>query len=408
MNSANTLKRSAIQDTTPSIDELVTRARALKPILREKARETELNRRVSAEVIDLMRQNGLFNAIKPKRFGGYEYGPSAIFRIGFELAQACGSSSWCAMIAICDTWFGSYWSLQAQEDIWKNPDNLIAGAAVPTGICQAVKGGYKIHGRWPFASNCENSQWVFISAMLPKVDGEQQGVGWFMVPMDELEVDQDTWHVSGLQGSGSKTIYCDNDIFVPEYRLIRFNDIALGKTPGNAIPHNIQAGFVFTTFAATSLIVNIMGMTQGALDFYVESMKSKVKVAMRPGAPMGAAHSPFAQEVTGRVSAMVEASRIYILNELTELEAKVQSGEILSNEERLRIRRCFAFAADQCVQAIGLLYANAGAASSSLDNPIQRYWRDINMAAQHVSLDVKGIYSCVGQNLYGLPIMGGY
>lgn len=409
MSAPNTNTETNFKQTVPSVEELVKRAQALGPILREKARETEINRRVSAEVTDLIRETGLYNTIKPKRFGGYEYGPSAMFNVGFELARACGSTAWCAMIAVCDAWFASYWSLKAQEDIWQdNPDNIVAGTAVPTGKCEKIDDGYMISGRWPFASNCENSQWLFVSAMLPDIDGEPQGVGWFMVPSSDVEVDQDTWHVSGLMGSGSKTVYADKNIFVPDYRVIRFNDIALGKTPGNTIPGNIQAGFIFTTFAATSLTANIVGMAQGALDWYIDAMKAKVKVAMRPGAPITAASSPFTQEIAGRASAMIEASKLLILNELTEQEAKIQSGETLTDLERLRVRRSFAFATDQSVQAVSLLYASAGASSSSLDSPIQRHWRDINIAAQHVSLDVKGIYSNVGQHLFGLPVMGGY
>ena len=118
----------------PPIDELVARARNLQPLLRQRAKETEANRRVSAETTAVLADAGLFKIVKSKRFGGFEYGPSALLRVGFELGQACGSTAWCAMLGNVNSWFASYWPLQAQTDIWgERPGNLVAGTLAPTG-----------------------------------------------------------------------------------------------------------------------------------------------------------------------------------------------------------------------------------------------------------------------------------
>ncbi len=399
----------AVRFDRPGIDELVARARAFQPLLREQAGSVEAERRVSARVIQELSKAGLMNACKPRRFGGYEYGPSAMLRIGFELGQACGSTAWCTMIASCNAWFVAYWPLDAQADVWgSQPDNLVAGTVVPTGRCEKVEGGYLVSGQWPFASNCENSDWLSVAALLPEVDGVPQGPGWFLTPAETLSVDQSSWFVSGMQGTGSKTIIADKPIFVPDHRVIRFQDTMNGKTPGTSIDANPLAHVAFSTYGAAALVAPLLGMAQGALDWFSEAMRTKKRVAVRPGAPATAADNPFTQERAGRASAGIAAAMALLMAELERSEAKAMSGTPLTVEERVNVRRAFGFGARQAVEAVNLLADGAGASSNDSKSPMQRFWKDINAGARHVSMDANAIYSMVGQNLFGMTPMGGF
>jgi len=393
----------------PTLDVLVERARALQPSLREAAEEAEKSRRVSAEIMRRAVSAGLANLMKPARFGGYEYGPSALIRIAYELAQGCGSTAWAVMIANVDNWFASYWPLEVQQDIWgTNPDNLIAGLGVPTGSCERAEGGFQIKGRWPWASNCENSAWAFVSALLPEADGTAGGVGWFMVPLSQLAIDQDSWFVSGMQGTGSKTLYADAPIFVPAVRTIRFDDIATRRVPGCSVPANPMANFAFSTFGAAGLLGPIIGMARGALDCFVEATKAKVRVSMRPGAPTPAGQNPFVQERIGRAGAMIDAALTVALAELQAAEQQVFATGQLGIDERIRVRRTFGFCVRQAVDAVCLVTEMAGASAADSRLPLQRFWRDINAASRHVSFDVPGINTMSGQHTLGLPPVGAF
>ena len=123
----------------PSIEALVQNARELRPLLADRAAATERAGRVSGEAMQLLGDAGLLRLGQPRRFGGYEYGPSAMLRVGFELGQGCGSTAWCAMIANVNAWLASYWPLQAQTEIWSaDRENLVTGTFVPTGSCAAM------------------------------------------------------------------------------------------------------------------------------------------------------------------------------------------------------------------------------------------------------------------------------
>jgi alkylation response protein AidB-like acyl-CoA dehydrogenase len=397
----------AEQSSLPLLDELLQRARMLRPLIAERARQAEIDGRVSEEMTRMLVDAGLYRLTQPKRYGGYELGPSALLKLGFEIGQSCGSTGWCAMIANVNAWLASYWPIEAQTQIWgARADNLVTGTFVPTGKCEATDGGYLVSGRWPFASNCDNSNWMFVSALLPDQGGQPQGVGWFMVPRDALSIDADSWQVTGMQGTGSKTLYVDAPIFVPENRVVKFSDVVHGTTPGHAILGNSMAGFWFATWGAVTLVAPLLGMAQGALDWFATTMQSKVRSSLKPGAPVTAAQSPFTQMRVGEASAKIDAAMALLLSDLGPLEAKVRAGEILNIEERIRIRRDIGFAARQATETINLLFEGAGATSAALDAPIQRYWRDINAAARHASLDVQSIYAMVGQHRFGIQPIG--
>ena len=409
MDHDNGLLAETAPVASPRIDELIARARAVQPLLRENAAAVEAERRVSAKVMQELSKAGLLQIGQPKRFGGLECAPSTMLRVGFELGQACGSTAWCAMIANCNAWFTAYWPLEAQADVWGyDRTQIVGGTVVPTGRCEKVEGGYRVSGQWPFASNCENSDWLFVSAMLPDVDGAFQGPGWFLTPAESLVIDQSSWYVSGLQGTGSKTIVAEKPIFVPDHRVIKFFDIAAGKSPGAAIAANPLAHLAFSTFGAIALIAPLLGMAQGACDWFANAMRTKKRVAMRPGAPATAADSSFTQERVGRASAGIAASMALLLSELDRTEARAMAGTALSIEERLHIRRAVAFGARQAVEAVNLLADGAGASSNDTSSPIQRFWRDINAGSRHVSMDANAIYSMVGQDLFGMTPMGSF
>ena len=389
----------------PGLEELAVRARDLQPMLRARALQTEADRRVGAEVIAELSKAELLNVVKPARFGGLEYGPSSMVRVGFELGRACGSTAWCAMVASCDAWFVSYWPLEVQREVWQDqPGNIVAGALGPTGECEPVDGGYRLWGRWPFASNCENSQWVMISAIVPPSGDKPAGPGWFLLPIDGLNIDQDSWHVSGLAGTGSKTLYIDEPVFLPARRMVRFSDVVALTTPGTDVPDNPLAMFGFTTFAASSVVAPLLGMARGALDWYSEYLREKI----RPGASAPAAESPLNQLRAGRASADIEAALALLLNTVQSAEQIVFAGGRLDTEARLAVRRAIGYAASHAVQAVNSLAEAAGARSTDLSLPLQRFWRDVNAGARHVGLDEPAIMAMVGMHLFGLQPEGAF
>jgi 3-hydroxy-9,10-secoandrosta-1,3,5(10)-triene-9,17-dione monooxygenase len=391
----------------PSVDELVARAAGLKGVLAERAVATERNGRVSAEVTSLLEQADLMRITKPALFGGLEYGPTALIRVGHELGRGCGSTAWCAMVSNGHNWFASYWPIEAQQDVWsEQPRNLLAGTASPTGRAVATDGGWLITGKWPWASNCDNADWFYVSCMMTDASGQPAGIGWFLTPAADIAIDHDSWNVAGLKGTGSKTLYADTPVFVPTHRVLDYGAMSSGGAPGAALPGAVLANFGFSTFAAACLVGPILGMARGALDWFIDVMVKKVRGGLKTGA--NAAENPFVQERAGSASAMLDAAMQLILHDVGAAERKVFAGETLTVEERVRVRRAYGYAARQAIDATNMLIEVAGGSASNLDCSIQRHWRDVNSAIRHISLDLSAINMMVGRQMFGMEPQGYY
>ena len=385
---------------------LLDRARELKPVFRAAARDTETNRRVSKNTMDLLRDAELTKLVRPARFGGFEYGTSELAQIAFELGSACGSTGWCGSLAMCYQWMTSFFPLEAQQDVWSDPDDLIAGSYQPSKDCEIVPGGIKLAGSWPYASNCENSQWLMLGARLQNAKGPPD-VMWCLVPITDMVVDQDTWFTSGLQGTGSKSVHISKPVFVPDHRMIRFADVVGGTVPGKTVQDNDMSKFGFSTFGPTALVSPVLGMAQGALDCFIQMAQTKVRAA-KPGMIVPMASSPLIQTKIGAASATIESAFTLLLTSVRAAEDNVRSGIPLEIGERIAIRRNQGFAAKQSVTVVNDLFAKEGAAGSDLAAPLQRFWRDANAAALHLSLDWEPIAAMYGQQRLGLEPVGLY
>jgi 3-hydroxy-9,10-secoandrosta-1,3,5(10)-triene-9,17-dione monooxygenase len=388
----------------PEFGEILARIRDLRPQIASRALAAEKAKRVPAETMEALRDADIFRVMQPKRFGGYEYGPAELAQIGFELGRACGSTGWCGTLAVCFGWMTAFFPLEAQEEVWENPDNLLAVSYVPTPKVQPVDGGFKISGSWPWASGVDSATWLILSALLPNKEGPPS-LAWCLVPVSDVIVDHNSWNVSGLEGTGSKTVAIDDPVFVPTHRVLPLGRIFSGKVPGLDVPGNHQARFGYPTFGPTALVSPIVGMAQGALDAFTETARSARRMA-RPGVFEQVAESALIQSLVGQAAARIDAARTLMLTSLQEGQEVVLAGGTLEIEQRVRIRRNHGFAARSSAEVVNEIYAKSGAAAADEKNGVQRFWRDANTAALHVSIDWDTLSALYGAQQLGLQPQG--
>jgi len=390
--------------TRPQFVEIIERVRKMRPEIASRSLAAEKAKRVPAETMTALRDADVFRLMQPKRFGGYEYGPAELAQIGFELGRACGSTGWCGTLAVCFGWMTAFFPLEAQQEVWDNPDNLLAVSYVPTPKVGVVDGGFKISGRWPWASGVDSATWLILSALLPSPDGPPS-LAWCLVPVRDVIVDHDSWNVSGLEGTGSKTVGIDDPAFVPNHRVLPLGRVFSGKVPGLEIPGNDQARFGYPTFGPTALVAPIVGMAQGALDAFTETARGAKRMA-RPGVFEKVAESALIQSLVGQASARIDAARTLMLTSLQEGQDVVRSGGTLDIEQRVRIRRNHGFAARSSSEVVNDIFAKSGAAAADENNGVQRFWRDANTAALHSSIDWDTLSALYGTQQLGLQPQG--
>jgi len=388
----------------PDFAEILGRVRKLRPDIEQRALAAEKAKRVPAKTMDALRDADVFRLMQPERFGGYQCGPAELAQIGFELGRGCGSTGWCATLAVCFGWMTSFFPLEAQQEVWDNPDNLLAVSYTPTPKVEAVSDGIRISGSWPWASGVDSAVWLILAALIPGKDGPPT-LAWCLVPVGDVNIDHDSWNVSGLQGTGSKTVAITDPVFVPKHRVLPIGAIFSGKVPGLEIPGNVQARFGYPTFGPTALVAPIVGMAQGALDAFTETARKARRMA-RPGVFEQVAESPLIQSLIGQAAARIDAARTLMVTSLQEGQDIVRAGGTLDIEQRVRIRRNHGFAGRTSSEVVNEIYAKSGAAAADERNRVQRFWRDANTAALHSSIDWDTLSALYGTQQLGLQPQG--
>src|SRR5215813_10482660 len=148
-----------------SLADLLERAEALVPRLRERARTAEELRRLPDETHQEFLEAGLYRVFQPARFGGFEldYGRTQV-ELCHVLGQACGSTAWVQCVVACHTWCVGQFAPEAQEAVWgEDEDTLIASAfSFRTGRAYPVDDGLLVQGDWQFSSGSNLCEWALL------------------------------------------------------------------------------------------------------------------------------------------------------------------------------------------------------------------------------------------------------
>src|SRR5215469_13932198 len=254
----------------PSADELIERARAMVPEIRAVAEETERNRNLLPEIVNRLRESELLRTCRPRAFGGFEYDGEVAVRIALTISEACASTGWTVNGAVSNGYSLAHWPVEAQRELWEGDAAPFTFACfAPTGTAIPVEGGYRLSGRWSFASGCDLAQWGKLGAIItppgitpPGKEPPFEGA-FFLLPEDDYEI-VDNWFVCGLAGTGSKDIVVE-DVFVPEHRVLKFAETRAGTSPGARHHDNPIYRLPLLMVGASMLASTAIGAAKGAL-----------------------------------------------------------------------------------------------------------------------------------------------
>jgi 3-hydroxy-9,10-secoandrosta-1,3,5(10)-triene-9,17-dione monooxygenase len=369
-------------------DEALARARALAPVLRERAPRDETLRQMSKDTLDDLHRTGLFRFHQPKRWGGAELPFTAIFDIPYEIARGDASTAWNVGNLGIHHWMLALYDERAQQEVWgADPDALIAsGIAYPQGRARKVDGGFVISGFWNFSSGVDPSTWNMLAVMVR--DGDRVvDHRMCLVPRAEYEI-VDDWHVLGMRSTGSKSVKA-TDVFVPEHRALsmylarggteypgyRVNQNPLYRVPLSALGSHCLAGAGVGN-AQAAVEQTIAAITERSTNYTALRMRDFQAVQLR----------------VADAGARVDAARLMIRTDCVDAEKLAAEGRAPTLEEKLRFKRNVAWAMDRCTEAVDALHALAGANGIYDRYPIQRLFRDQHALSAHIgfSWDAQG------------------
>lgn len=371
---------------------LLERAQALAPLFRDNARAAEVARRPGDHVISAVKESGLFALMVPKAYGGHEEDLDTFFDVVLTLSRADASMGWLTGFLIEHNLWVLNYADQVCSTVFGDDNYVLAPATlnVGAGTAEAVKGGYRLSGRWQWGTGILHSRWV-LAGGLAMVD-QTPTPTFFLLPIEDVEL-IDTWFMSGMCATGSWDFKVD-DVFIPEERAVPFHSI-LDATSGIADRFD---GPLYRTplmpvlgFAAG---LPILGAAQSALSNFAEQMRGKLaSKTLRSGMPQ-----PDVSKVLGEVSLKVESAELLMRSVLQDVMDKRNDA---SAQQRSHWLSQIAYAVHTCKEASIQLADVTGASGGHLDNPVQRAVRDIAIASNHVVFSKDSQYTAVGRSLLG-------
>ena len=364
--------------------EVLSRARALVPTLRERAGRAEEARRLLPETESELHRIGLLRYVQPKRYGGMEHDFISIYQVPYELARGCASTGWNAGNLAVHHWMLALYDERAQADVWDaNPDAKIAsGIAYPQGRGRKVDGGFIVSGNWNFSSAVDGAQWNMLAAIIR--DGEKViDHRMCLVPSSDYEVIDD-WQVLGMRGTGSKSVRA-NEIFVPEYRALCMY-LARGDSsfPGAKANPNPVFRVPLSALGSHCIAGVAVGNAQAAVELTCESVKERstnyTGMKMRDFQAV--------QLRVGLAAAKVDGAHVILKNDCFDAQRIAEENRMPTVEEKLRFKRNVAWAVQLCTEAVDSLHAMAGANGIYDRYPIQRMFRDAHALMGHFGFSV--------------------
>ncbi|WP_055588243.1 acyl-CoA dehydrogenase family protein [Streptacidiphilus griseoplanus] len=389
--------RSGDDDDPGQRRRLVAAAAELVPTLERCAAEGERLRRLPDETVTVLRDAGMFRLAVPPAYGGHGAGMRTIVEVTAELARGDAAAAWVAMVMTGGAYAAGLLDDQGRDEIWGSvPDAAIATSLTPAGTARPTgDGGLVISGRWAWASGADAADWAALS--VPVLDGQAgpPEVAVVLVPADQLAV-EDTWHVAGMAGTGSKTFVCE-EVQVPPSRVLSLGGIFSGAY-ADRHPEERFLRTPLSALSALPLVGPMIGMTRAALDATLETSGRK---PMSLSFYERLADSPSTQLALADAASLLDTALLHAHRAADDVDHSLREGRALTELERTRVRMDTGVAATRCREAVELLLSVTGAGAFASANLLQKIWRDLGTASRHAACNPN-----LARELYGRALVG--
>jgi alkylation response protein AidB-like acyl-CoA dehydrogenase len=337
-----------------------------------------------------MAEAGLFALLVPRTLGGLELDPLAAADVVEAASRIDGSAGWAVMIGAQSAWFAAFLPPPVAEEVVGRPAATLAGVLRPGGRAVPVAGGYRVSGRWGFASGCTYADHLYGTCVVER-PGLPRALRLVYVPAAEATV-LDTWRSVGLRATGSHDFTLEDVTVAREWTLPM-------PTPG-AAP---QAGPLhrdgYQNLAFVLQAAQALGVARGALVAFTELAAGTTR--WLSGAALR--DRPMAQITVARAEAKVASARAWLRETVADVWDTILAGDPPGPQQRIRVRLAITHGISAAVGVADVLQQVAGAAAVPEDHPLQRRFQDLRTAAAHVQA-APAIFELTGGLLLGADV----
>jgi indole-3-acetate monooxygenase len=374
----------------------VARARELGAEIAAAADEIERTRRIPEGLLGRLHDSQLFRMLLPRSAGGDETEPALYVAAIEELARHDASIAWNAFVANSSSLIAAYLEPAVNHAIFADPHSIVAWGPPNASRARAVDVGYRLTGKWDFASGCRQASWLGAHRHVLEVGGGlrlnrfgRPTVRTLLFPASDATL-LDTWRTIGLCGTASDS-YCVNDVFVSEAFSATREDPTLRRERGPLYAFTMQCLY------ATGVAAVGLGIARAMLSEFVTLASRK--------APRGLARladNAVVQADVARAEARLGSARAYLIETLTTIYAHADDVAPIEVADRARVRLACTNAIQGAAEVADFAYKAAGVDAIFPGSPFERRFRDMHTLSQQTQ--ARGAhFESVGQILLGVP-----
>ena len=375
-------------------ERLLEEVRDLAPLVEAERASLDRDRALSPPLVDALVDAGLFRLWTPRRLGGAELDPVSGLRVIAAVAALDGSVGWNVMVASAHGFLAGRLPARAAREVFGDRRAVVAGQLEPGGTAEVVRGGYRVSGRWPFASGCRHATWLLAHCVVAERArgraGARPATRLVFVPADRARI-HDTWRVSGLRGTGSHDYSLERVLVPAAYAVDVFVD-----EPTR--PERLYA-FPVIPFVTAAVGAVPIGIARGA----IEDLTRLTRTRKRAGRPL--AEDPAVQQGLARAEIHARSAESLLIQAVDEMWQTVRRGKPPTLEQRAQVRMGCVNAGVGAAAAVDIVWGLAGAGAIFEAVGIERRFRDVHVATQHVALAPRTL-EVAGRVLLGLEPQG--
>jgi indole-3-acetate monooxygenase len=374
----------------------VARARELGPEIATAADEIERTQRIPEALLERLHDSRLFRMLLPRSAGGDETEPAVYVATVEELARHDASVGWIGFVTNSSALIAAFLEPAVASAIFADPRSAIAWGPPNASQARAADGGYRLTGRWDFASGCRQARWMGVHCHVLEADGAlrlnrfgRPTVRTLVFPASEATL-LDTWRTIGLRGTASDSYRVD-ELFVSEAFSSTREDPSLRRERGPLYAFTMQ-GLYAAGVAGVAL-----GIARAMLDEFVALASRK-----SPRGLSRLADNAVVQADVARAEARLGSARAYLIETLTTIYADAGEAVPIEVADRARVRLACTNAIQGATDAADFAYKAAGVDAIFPGSPFERRFRDIHTLSQQIQ--ARGAhFEAVGQVLLGVP-----
>ncbi len=371
---------------------LLAAVERLRDVVAAGAEEGERRRTLPPATVRALCDSGLLALKVPESLGGAEADPVTQLEVLEALTHIDASAGWCLMVATTAVGLpaGFLPDAAVAKIVASGRVPPAAVAIIPTGVATPVDGGYRLSGRWPFASGVRHAEWLTAGCWVRR-DAQDPGERHIAVfPAAAAEI-HDNWQVAGLESTGSND-FSVTDLFVPADFV--WNPATARPRRGGPL-HRLG----MPAFVAYEHVAFALGLMRRALDTAVEQAGAKRRGV---NAPAPVSERAAFQHLLGEGEIRRRTVRAGAIDLFEAAWTTVCAGNPLTRRQQAELRSIAVHATETATEVVTGLFRSAGGSALYRTGTLQRCLRDINAAAQHIMVS-DSAYERLGQILLGAP-----